>query len=368
VSKIKFLNLGDTYIELKSEIDDAVHRVLSSGWYIHGEELEMFESEFATYCNVKHCVGVGNGLDALTLILRAYGLGAGDEVIVPAHTFIATWSAVSIVGATPVPVDVGDDCTYNISVDLIEAAITSKTKAIIPVHLYGRPASMAQINRIAKKYSLKVIEDAAQAHGARYEGLRVGGVGDAAAFSFYPGKNLGAYGDGGAITTNDSDLAKKLRELRNYGSNIKYVHDVIGYNSRLDTIQAAILRVKLRYLDEWNGRREALASLYSDKLSNLELRLPLCSDGFESANHLFVIQTNKRDLLREKLNEVGIETMVHYPIPIHKQQAYIEYKDFKLGVSEQLSCEIISLPFGPHLKYAEAEHVASHIKSILSNF
>ena len=365
--EIKFLNLGDTYAELKNEIDEAVTRVLSSGWYIQGQEVELFESEFAAYCNVAHCVGVGNGLDALTLILRAYGIGAGDEVIVPSHTFIATWLAVSIVGATPVPVDVTDDDSYNISTDLIEAAITPRTKAIIPVHLYGRPACMDEIKKIAAQHHLKVIEDAAQAHGARYKGQRTGGLGDAAAFSFYPGKNLGAYGDGGAVTTNDAELAQKLRELRSYGSQVKYVHDVVGYNSRLDTIQAAMLRVKLRYLDAWNDRRDSLASLYRTQLANLGVKLPATSDTFHSAYHLFVIQVKQRDAFRQKLSDVGIETMVHYPVPIHHQGAYMAFKHHQYPVSERLAQEIVSLPIGPHLKAADAEEVAFEIKNILVN-
>ncbi len=363
---IKFLNLGDTYVELKSEIDEAVSRVLSSGWYIQGQEVELFEAEFAAYCNVAHCVGVGNGLDALTLILRAYGIGAGDEVIVPAHTFIATWLAVSTVGATPVPVDVADDDTYNIATDLIEAAITPRTKAIIPVHLYGRPACMDEINTIAAKHQLKVIEDAAQAHGARYKGQRTGGLGDAAAFSFYPGKNLGAYGDGGAVTTNDAELAQKLRALRSYGSQVKYVHEVVGYNSRLDTLQAAMLRVKLRHLDAWNARRDALASLYRTQLADVGLTLPAVSDAFHSVYHLFVIQVKHRDALRQKLSEAGIETMIHYPVPIHHQGAYTAFKHHQYPVSERLAQEIVSLPIGPHLQAAQAEEVAFEIKKMLA--
>jgi dTDP-4-amino-4,6-dideoxygalactose transaminase len=363
---IKFLNLGDTYVELKSEIDEAVSRVLSSGWYIQGQEVELFEAEFAAYCNVAHCVGVGNGLDALTLILRAYGIGPGDEVIVPAHTFIATWLAVSLVGATPVPVDVADDDAYNISTDLIEAAITPRTRAIIPVHLYGRPACMDEIKTIAAQHQLKVIEDAAQAHGASYKGKRAGGLGDAAAFSFYPGKNLGAYGDGGAVTTNDAELAQKLRALRSYGSQVKYVHDVVGYNSRLDTLQAAMLRVKLRHLDEWNARRDALASLYRAQLANLNLTLPAVSDAFHSAYHLFVIQVEQRDAVRQKLNDAGIETMIHYPVPIHHQGAYTAFKQHQYPVSERLAQQIVSLPIGPHLKAAQAEEVAFEIKNILA--
>ena len=263
---IPFLDLRASYLELKTALDSAFQRVMASGWYILGEELKAFEAEFAEYCNVKYCVGVGNGLDALHLILRAMDIGQGDEVIVPSNTFIATWLAVSYAGATPVPVE-PDEATYNIDPSKIEAAITEKTKAIMPVHLYGQPADMDPILKIAARHHLKVIEDAAQAHGARYKGKRTGSLGDAAGFSFYPGKNLGAFGDGGAVTTNDSTLAERVRRLSNYGSQVKYAHDVKGFNSRLDELQAALLRVKLRHLDAWNGRRRQIAAQYLRKLN-----------------------------------------------------------------------------------------------------
>jgi dTDP-4-amino-4,6-dideoxygalactose transaminase len=363
--KIPFLDLGRTYLEISAEIDDAVRRVLNSGRYIQGEELEAFEAEFAEYCEAAYCVGVGNGLDALHLILRAYGIGPGDEVIVPAHTFIATWLAVTYAGAKPVPVETGDDTAYTISPEWIEAAITPRTRAIIPVHLYGRPADMAPIKHIAGKHGLKVIEDAAQAHGARYHGRRAGSLGDAAAFSFYPAKNLGAFGDGGAITTADGDLAAKLRALRNYGSSVKYVHDMIGLNSRLDPLQAAVLRVKLRHLDEWNSRRMAIAECYRRDLAGTDMLLPAVSSGCESVFHLFVIRTAKRDTLQAGLKESGIETLIHYPLPPHKQGAYPSMRRLHLPIAESLANEVLSLPMGPHLSCVEAHEVAQHVSRIL---
>lgn len=362
---IPFLDLGRTYQELKPELDEAVQRVMNSGWYIQGVEVDTFETEFADYCGVEHCIGTGNGLDALHLILRGYGIGPGDEVIVPSHTFIATWLAVTLVGATPVPVEPLGGTTYNISADSIEIAITPKTKAIIPVHLYGRPSDMAPIKKIASKNGLKVIEDAAQAHGARYHGQRVGGLGDAAAFSFYPGKNLGAFGDGGAITTNDTPLAIKLRSLRNYGSSEKYVHDSFGVNSRLDAVQAAMLRVKLRFLDEWNARRVSMADCYREGLAGTKILLPAKTNGFESVYHLFVIRTSLRDMLRSFLKEKGIDTLIHYPIPPHKQRAYESMNDLSLPIAERLAHEVLSLPIGPHLSRESVEYISSCIKDAL---
>jgi dTDP-4-amino-4,6-dideoxygalactose transaminase len=332
---------------------------------IQGEELEAFESEFAQYCGTRFCVGVGNGFDALNLILRAYGIGPGDEVIVPAHTFIATWSAVTLAGAVPVPVETYDDGTYTIDVKLIEASITPQTRAIIPVHLYGRPADMSPIMSIALKYGLKVLEDAAQAHGARYCGTRAGNLGDAAAFSFYPGKNLGAFGDGGAITTNDADLTAKLRSLRNYGSSVKYVHEVIGLNSRLDSLQAAVLRVKLRYLDEWNARRQSLAACYRESLYGFPELLAVNSDKFESVYHLFVVRSKNRDILQAELKEVGIETLIHYPEPVHKHGAYKSMNNLDLPIANRLSSEVLSLPMGPHLSMEDINSVIHHINRLV---
>lgn len=367
MKKIPFLDLGQTYRELKAELDIAVQRVLNSGWYILGEEVEAFEAEFADYCGTRYCVGVGNGLDALHLILRAYGIGPGAEVIVPAHTFIATWLAVTSAGAKPVPVETRDDAAYTISPELIEAAITPRTRAIIPVHLYGRPADMEPINHIAAKHGLKVIEDAAQAHGARYQGRRTGNLGDAAAFSFYPAKNLGAFGDGGAITTADGELAVKLRSLRNYGSSAKYVHDIIGFNNRLDPLQAAILRVKLRHLDEWNARRLSLVDYYRRSLAGTDVMLPVQSVGYESVFHLFVIRTNKREMLQAGLKEAGIETLIHYPIPPHKQGAYSSMRSLHLPLAERQAGEVLSLPMGPHLSSGEVQVVAKHVSRILGS-
>ena len=347
MKNIPFLDLKQIYLELKTELDSAVQRVMNSGWYIQGEELRAFEFEFAEYCNAKYCVGVGSGLDALHLILRAMDIGAGDEVIVPSNTFIATWLAVSYAGATPVPVE-PDERTYNIDPTRIEAAITKKTKAILPVHLYGQPANMEPILEIADRYKLKVIEDAAQAHGARYKGKRVGGLGNAAGFSFYPGKNLGAFGDGGAVTTNDPIIAERVRRLGNYGSQVKYSHDVKGFNSRLDEIQAALLRVKLRHLDEWNGRRCKIAEQYIQELMGKEyLILPKAPPWAEPVWHLFVVRTTERDRLQKYLTECGIQTLIHYPVPPHKQGAYRELSRLSLPISEMIHKEVLSLPMSP---------------------
>lgn len=347
---ISFLDLKGPHDELRLELIAAFERVMNSGWYIHGTECKQFEQEFAQYCQAKHCIGVGNGLDALHLILRAYGIGAGDEVIVPSNTYIATWLAASYAGATPVPVE-PDERTYNINPELIEAAITPRTKAIMVVHLYGQPADMDAINDIAKKHQLKVIEDAAQAHGARYKGRRVGSLGDAAGFSFYPGKNLGAIGDGGAVTTNDPELADKVRVLGNYGSQIKYHNEVKGYNSRLDELQAAFLRAKLPVLDAWNARRHAVATQYLSQLDATALVLPHVPDWAEPVWHLFVVRSQQRDALQKQLGAAGIGTMIHYPIPPHLQPAYAElcYAPGDFPVAEAIHREVLSLPMGPHL-------------------
>jgi len=347
---VPFLDIEASYRELREEIDAAVQRVLGSGRYILGEEVEAFEREFADYCGARFCIGVGNGLDALHLILRGYGIGHGDEVIVPSHTFIATWLAVSQAGAIPVPVEPADDGSYNIAPALLEAAITPRTKAIMPVHLYGMPAEMDEINAIAKKHGLKVIEDAAQAHGAHYRGRRAGALGDAAGFSFYPGKNLGAFGDGGAITTSDPELAQRLQALRNYGSFTKYVHVMQGVNSRLDPIQAAVLRVKLQHLDAWNAKRREIAAEYLHALRDCQLGLPTLPQHAESAFHLFVVRSSQRTVLQEALRANGIETLIHYPTPPHLQGAYAGqgWQAGSLPLAERLAGEVISLPIGPH--------------------
>jgi dTDP-4-amino-4,6-dideoxygalactose transaminase len=355
---IPFLDLKKPHDELQTELHTAFERVISSGIYIQGNECKQFENEFAQYCKVEYCIGVGNGLDALHLILRGYGIGAGDEVIVPSNTYIATWLAASYAGATPIPVE-PDVQTHNLDPALIEAAISSRTKAIMVVHLYGQPADMDAINAIANKYGLKVIEDAAQAHGALYKGRQVGSLGDAAGFSFYPGKNLGAIGDGGAVTTNDAALAQRIRVLGNYGSQVKYHNEVKGYNSRLDELQAAFLRAKLPVLDAWNARRSAIAAEYLSRLDASALVLPLVPDWATPVWHLFVVRSKKREALQKQLAEAGIGSMIHYPIPPHRQGAY----DLKqsLPLAEMLAYEVLSLPIGPIMS---EENVSTVIKAV----
>jgi len=303
-------------------------------------------------------VGVGNGLDALHLALRALGVGQGDEVLVPSNTYIATWLAVSYAGAVPVPVE-PDERTYNIDPEKLEAAITDRTRAIIPVHLYGQPADMDPILEVARKHNLWVLEDAAQAHGACYKGKRVGGLGDIAGWSFYPGKNLGAFGDGGAVTTNNDELADRVRVLRNYGSRTKYFNEVRGFNSRLDEIQAAVLRVKLKHLDEWNRRRRHIAELYRRELEGCDLILPYVPEWAEPAYHLFVVRSGQRDALQQYLETQGIGTLIHYPVPPHLQQAYCEIglAAGTLPISERIHQEVLSLPIGPHVTEAQVETV-----------
>lgn len=351
---IPFLDLRAPHEELRTELRDAFERVIDSGWYILGNEVKQFEQEFAAYCEATHCVGAGNGLEALHLILRAYGIGAGDEVIVPSNTYIATWLAASYAGATPIPVE-PDERTYNIDPARIEAAITPRTRAIIAVHLYGQPADMDTINALARKYNLKVIEDAAQAHGARYKGRRVGSLGDAAGFSFYPGKNLGAIGDGGAVTTNDAVLAEKVRVLCNYGSCVKYQNDVKGFNSRLDELQAAFLREKLRKLDGWNTRRKEIAAEYLRKLDGNEIGVPFVPEWADPVWHLFVVRSSQREALQTQLQQLGVGTMIHYPVPPHLQLAYSElgYTQGAFPVSEAIHREVLSLPMWPHMTDAE---------------
>jgi len=365
---IPFLDLKPQIDELRGELQEAFNRVINSGWFILGNEVKVFEREFAKYCEASYCVGVGNGLEALHLILRAYGIGSDDEVIVPSNTFIATWLAVSHCGAIPIPVE-PNKCYYNINPNLIEAAITPKTKAIIAVHLYGHPADMDPIMAIANKHGLIVIEDAAQAHGAKYKDKRTGGLGHAAGFSFYPGKNLGALGDGGAITTNDKKLADKIRVLCNYGSRIKYENEVIGFNSRLDELQAAFLRVKLRRLDTWNIQRTNIAMHYLSELRNISnIVLPQTMPWAQHAWHLFVIQHPERDKWQKHLKENGIETMVHYPTPPHHSKAYATSNDQWthriFPVTEKIVDSIISLPLNPHLSDLQIQYVTDQCKSI----
>jgi dTDP-4-amino-4,6-dideoxygalactose transaminase len=348
--KVPFLDLKAGYLELKEELDAAYRRVMESGWYILGAEVEAFEAEFAAYCRARHCIGVANGLDALHLILRGYGIGAGDEVIVPSNTYIATWLAVTHADAKPVPVE-PDEQTYNLDPNKIEAAITPRTRAVIAVHLYGQPAEMNRINELAAKYNLKVIEDAAQAHGARYQDRRAGTLGNAAGFSFYPGKNLGAFGDAGAIVTDDDALADKVRVLRNYGSRQKYYNETQGFNSRLDPLQAAFLRVKLKYLDEWNARRARVAQTYLEQLSDLpDLIPPAVPKDVEPVWHLFVVRLTDRDNLQSFLNKNDIGTLIHYPVPPHRSEAYKNhFAHCNLPLAENLADSVLSLPISPHL-------------------
>ena len=359
--QVPFLDLNRFHQSIRELLDVAYRRVMDSGLFIMGPELEAFEAEFAAYSEVKHCMGVGNGLEALHLLLRAYGIGPGDEVIVPSNTFIATWLAVSQCGATPVPVE-PDVKTHNIDPALVAAAITPRTRAIMPVHLYGQPADMDPINELAVKHGLIVIEDAAQAQGARYKGRRAGSLGHAAGTSFYPGKNLGALGDGGAVLTNDDAIAEKVRQLRNYGSKVKYQHDLAGYNSRLDEMQAAFLRVKLAVLDEWNARRREIAFQFSTLLAGADVELPFVPGYAEPVWHLFVIRCKRRDALKAHLEQLGVSTVIHYPIPPHRQACYHDFKGHKLPIAEILAEDVLSLPMSSVLETAEIAHVASAVR------
>jgi dTDP-4-amino-4,6-dideoxygalactose transaminase len=358
VVQVPFLDLRKTYLELRDEIDAAAARVLNSGSYILGSEVEAFEKEFADFLGVKHCVAVSSGLEALHVALLAIGVAPGDEVLVPANTFIATWLAVSHAGAVPVPVE-PDLGTYNIDPGRIQAAITPRTRGIIPVHLYGVPSDIDPILEIARRHGLWVMEDAAQAHGARYKGVRVGGLGDVAGWSFYPGKNLGAFGDAGAITTNREEIADRVRVLRNYGSRIKYHNEVEGFNSRMDALQAAMLRVKLRRLDQWNDRRRTVARYYAEALMDTDLVLPSVPSHCEPVHHLYVVRSERRDALQEHLRRQGIGTLIHYPVPPHRQDAYREMGMLEgtLPITERIHREVLSLPMGPHLTEEQVDSV-----------
>jgi len=363
---IKFLDLKKVNDAHGAEISEAIQRVLDSGWYLLGQEGQAFEQEFATFCGAKHCLGVANGLDALILILMGYRelgiMQEGDEVIVPANTYIASILAISRAGLKPILVE-PDERTYNIDPTLIESAITERTKAIMAVHLYGQCADMDPINAIAKKHGLKVIEDAAQAHGATYRGRKTGSLGDAAGFSFYPGKNLGALGDGGAVTTSDDALAEAIRALRNYGSQKKYHNIYKGMNSRLDEIQAAILRVKLRYLDADTEKRRDIANLYLSQLSALssQVSLPHVADYGTHVWHLFVIRHPQRDALAEHLRKADVQTMIHYPIPPHQQVAHPELAGLALPLTEAIHQEVLSLPISPVMAAADVEQVLTEL-------
>lgn len=370
MNMIPFLDLRSINQCHRSELVAAFERVLDSGWYVLGQEVERFEAEYANWCGVAHAVGVGNGLDALSLVLRAWDIGPGDEVIVPSNTYIASWLAVTHVGARPIPVEPDPD-SFNIDPDLIEAAISPRTRAIMPVHLYGRPAEMDAIIQIGIRYGLRVLEDAAQAHGAIYRGRRLGGHGDAVAWSFYPGKNLGALGDGGAITTNDTALANRLRQLRNYGSRVKYHNVEIGFNSRLDELQAAILNAKLPFLEDENRRRAVVAHDYLDGLADINsvLRLPNTGLNEQSAWHLFVVRSEQRDALAQRLANAGVGTVIHYPVAPHLQQAYasLGLPRGSFPVSERLHEEVLSLPIGPTQTREQTRSVIDAVVSVVAS-
>lgn len=361
--RIPLVELAGQYRMLRDEILPAMDGVMSQAQFILGEDVTRFEEEFAAYCGARHCVGVASGLDALQLALRAVGVGPGDEVITAANTFIASALAITHAGATPVLADVRAD-DFNLDPEAVERAITPRTKAILPVHLYGQPARMDEIMDIARRHGLKVVEDACQAHGARYGAARAGAMGDAGCFSFYPGKNLGAYGDGGAVVTDDPQVAERLRLDRNYGSRVKYIHESAGHNSRLDTLQAAVLRIKLRRLDEWNARRRALADLYRELLADADVLLPVEMRGVEHVHHLFVIRHPERDRLLAELHARGIGAGVHYPVPIHEQAPYADIRTVPDGapVATALSREILSLPLYPEMTEAQVAEVAEAVR------
>lgn len=364
---VPFLELKPAYLELKEEFDAAYQRVMDSGWYLLGSELEAFESEYASYCGTTHCVALGSGLDAITLSLIACGVKPGDEVLVPSHTFIATWMAVSHAGATPVPIE-PDANTYNMDPNRIKQAITAKTKAIVPVHLYGQIADMSPIMEIAERFGLKVIEDAAQSQGARYRNCRSGSLGRVAAHSFYPGKNLGAFGDAGAVTTDDGEVANRIRRLRNYGSDRKYYHETLGVNSRLDELQCAFLRVRLRHLDNWNKRRRDLAASYLRLLAPMgDIVLPQVLKDSEPVWHLFVIRHESRDHLQTALARRGITTLIHYPIPCGESGAFRHLGLPDSPVASSLSSTVLSLPISPFHTAEQIEVVCSAVKEILDD-
>ena len=364
---IPFVDLTPCHAGLAAELESACIRVLRSGWYVLGEELSHFEREYSEYVSSDHCIGVGNGYDALVLALRALGAGPGDEVIVPTNTYIATWLAVSAVGATPVGVEPDD--TFNIDPSRIEAALTTRTRALLPVHLYGQPADLAAVCEIAHRHGLRVIEDAAQAHGAQYGGSRVGSSPDLVAWSFYPTKNLGALGDGGAITTNDAELAERLRLLRNCGAREKYWNEVRGVNSRLDELQAAMLRVKLRHLDSWVARRQAVAELYLNGLCDMPgLTVPTLRQDVSHGWHLFVVRVPDRDALQRHMTSCGIQTLIHYPVPPYRQPAYrdLAVPEGAYPLTDRLSEEILSLPMGPYLGLDDAAFVVDSIAAFFA--
>ncbi len=362
---IPFLDMKPAYAELKAELDAAYARVMESGWFVLGKEVEAFEAEYAAFCGTRHCIGVGNGLEALELVLRAWEIGPGEEVIVPSNTYIATWLAVTAVGATVVPVEPTPGGP-NIDPDRIAAALTTRTRAIMPVHLYGEPADMEAIGALAKRHGLKIIEDVAQAQGSKMKGRRAGSLGDAGAHSFFPTKNIGAFGDGGAVTTDDAILAERLRTLRNYGSKVKYVNLERGFNSRLDELQAAFLRVKLAKLDVWNERRRLIAARYTDRLAGIAgIDLPRPPQWAEPVWHLYVVRTPRRAELMKALEQAGIGALIHYPIPPHLQQAYAYLGKAKgsYPLAESLADTVLSLPISPHMPLEAVDEVAKVIRA-----
>lgn len=359
---INFLDLHKINEQYRADIDSRIKEVLDKGWYLQGEQNDIFARNFAAYCGTKYALGVANGLDAINLIIRAYGFGPGDEIIVPSNTFIATFLAVSQNGCTPVPVE-PDINTYCIDANLVEAAITPRTKAIIVVHLYGRAVPMTGIREVAQKYNLKVIEDAAQAHGAYDGGKRVGNLGDAAAFSFYPGKNLGAMGDAGGITTNDREVYEKVKALANYGSDYKYHHIYKGVNSRLDEIQAAVLDVKLAYLDRDNNRRREIAGYYRQHITNPRVILPQTDAEESHVWHVFVVRSDDRESLKAHLEANGIQTNIHYPTAPHKQGAYSEMAHCSYPITEKIHREVMSLPISPVMTDEEVRTVVDVVNA-----
>lgn len=364
--EVPFLDLKAQYNSIKNEVLSELEDVMQKSCFVLGPKVKAFEENFAKFCQVKHAVGVSSGTDALTLALAALGIGKGDEVILPANTFIATVEAVSHCGAEPVLVDVDPD-TYTINPALIKAKITKKTKAVVPVHLYGQMADMDEIMSIAKKHNLFVVEDACQAHGSRYKGRMAGSIGDIGCFSFYPGKNLGAYGEGGACTTNSDELAQKIRMLRDHGSEKKYYHDMVGYNARMHGFQGAVLNVKLKYLEAWNEARRKNADYYSKLLkSNPKIKTPKTPKDNVHIFHLYVIQLDNRDAVIDKLRENGVSTIIHYPIPIHLQKAYVQlgYKEGDFSVTEAAAKRALSLPMYPELTKEQIEYVCEMLKKI----
>jgi dTDP-4-amino-4,6-dideoxygalactose transaminase len=360
--KVRISPLSDYYREMRVEIDDKLREVMEKGYFILGSEVTAFEREFAAYTGSKHCIGVGTGLDALILSLRASGIGVGDEVIVPSNTYVATWIAATAVGGTLVPVE-PDSRTYNIDPQRVEERITRRTRAIIVVDLYGQPADVDPILEVARQHDLQVIDDAAQSHGALYRGRKVGGHVPTCAFSFYPTKNLGAFGDGGGVTTDDPELAQKIRELRNYGTRERYVSASIGTNSRLDEIQAAILRLKLKHLDAWNSRRRDVATEYLSSIENPKVTLPYVPDFAVPVWHQFVIRSPQRDRLQQYLNERGVETLVHYPVPPHLQPAYssLSFREGSFPLAEALAKEVLSIPIGQFMTPEETSYVTDTV-------